>query len=229
MEVSLNQKPVTSSIIDRLEKEREEKQEQLASGQRINSAADDPAGLQIASRLTSQINNDAQQSFNAQDQINVNDVQGAQLSAINEGLQRANTLSVQSGNPLSDPNAIQGEFDEITEQINTVAEEVFGVPNFLTGLDANDPAASQQAIEDAFGQINDAASALGAESNALGSQVSTYETSVVNVSASRSRIVDTDFAETASDAAQIDTLLQAAVTQKKDEESRKGLIVNQLV
>jgi len=229
MDLSVNSQSPSLSVIDRLRKEREEEDEKIASGKRINNAADDPAGLQIASRLTSQINGDAQLSVNAQDQINTNNVQEGGLSAISEGLQRANVLSVQSGSPLNDSDAIQGEFDELTEQINAVAGEVLGDPNFLSGLDASDPAATQAALETAFETISSEATALGAESNGLSSQVSTYETSVVNTSASRSRIQDTDFAQTTSDQQQVGTLLQSAVINKKDEESRKGLLVNQLI
>ncbi len=229
MVLSVNQQSPTLSVIERLRKEQEEKQEQLASAKRINSAADDPAGLQISNRLTSQINGDAQLSVNAQDQINLNNIQEASFSAIGDSLQRANELSVQAGSPLNDADAIQNEFDQITEQVNAVAGEVLGDPNFLSGLDASDPAASQAAIEAAYDTISEQASALGASSNGLSSQISTYETSVVNVSAARSRIQDTDYAQATAEQEQVNTLLQTAIIAKKDEEARKGLLINQLV
>ncbi len=229
MSISINQPSSALSYIERQNKEREESDEKLASGKRINSAADDPAGLQISSRLTAQINGYQQESYNAQDQVNINNVQEGGLSAIGESLQRANELSIQSGSPLSDPNAIQGELDQLAEQINTVAGEILGDPNFISGLDANDPAATQAALEDAFTSINESASALGAESNALNSQVSTYETTRVNVSESRSRIEDTDYASTSSEKDRLNVLLQSAVVNKKDEEARKGILINQVV
>ncbi|WP_206483225.1 flagellin [Thalassotalea sp. G2M2-11] len=229
MALSINQTSPSLSIIDRLNNEREEKDEKIASGKRINSAADDAAGLQISSRLTSQVNGYQQLSNNAQDQANINDVQSGQLSSIADGLQRANVLSIQSGSPLSDSNAIQGELDQLTEQINTVAGQALGDSNFLSGLDANDPEATQQALESAFTAINENAAALGAESNALASQSVSYDTTRVNVSASRSRIQDTDYAQTTAEQQQINTQLQAAIINKKDEDSRKGLLVNQLI
>jgi len=229
MNLSINQPSSSLSFIERQNKEREEKDEKLASGKRINSAADDPAGLQISSRLTSQINSNQQQSYNTQDQVNINNVQESGLGAINESLQRANVLSIQSGSPLSDASAIQGELDQLTEQINTVAGEVLGDASFISGLDASDPATTQAALEDALASVNESASALGAENNALSSQVSTYETSRVNVSASRSRIEDTDYAETTSEKERVNVLLQSAVVNKKDEESRKGILINQVV
>ena len=229
MNLSINQSSPTLSFIERQNKEREEKDEKLASGKKINSAADDPAGLQISTRLTSQINGYQQESANVQDQANTNNVQESGLGAINESLQRASVLSIQSGSPLSDPTAIQGELDQLTEQINAVAGEVLGDPSFLSGLDASDPTTTQAALEDAFASVNESASALGAENNALSSQVSTYETARVNVSESRSRIEDTDYASETSDKERLNVILQAAIINKKDEESRKGILINQLV
>jgi len=252
MNLSINQPYSALNSIDRLNKEREEQDEKLASGKRINSAADDAAGLQIANRLTAQANGYQQLSYNAQDQVNINNVQEAGLSAIDEGLQRANELSIQSGNPLYDSSAIQGEFDQITEQINTIANEVLGDPSFISGLDASDPATTQAALEDAQASVNESASSLGAQSNALNSQSSTYETTRINsslgaqsnalnsqsstyettrinINESRSRIEDTDFASATAEKEKLSVLLQSAIINKKDEEARKGLLINQLI
>ena len=229
MNLSINQPSSSLSFIERQSKEREEKDNKLASGKQINNAADDPAGLQISTRLTSQINGYQQESANVQDQVNTNNVQESGLGAINESLQRASVLSIQSGSPLSDPSAIQGELDQLTEQINAVAGEVLGDPNFLSGLDASDPALTQAALEDAFASVNESASALGAENNALNSQVSTYETARVNVSESRSRIEDTDYASETADKERSNIILQSSIVNKKDEESRKGILINKLI
>ncbi len=229
MELSVNQASASLSILQRLEQEKEKDEEKLASGKRINSAADDPAGLQIASRLTSEINSSQQLSINARDQINQNNVQAGGVNAINESLQRANELSVQSGNPLNDSAAIQGELDQLTEQINTIASETLGINNFVSGLDANNPATSQQAIASASETLSETATSIGVESNALSSQAATYEAQVVNISASRSRIEDTDIAETSAEQQQNAILIQSAIISKKDEESRKGLLINQIV
>ena len=226
---SVNQQSPTLSVIERTRKEQEEQQEKLASGRRINSAADDPAGLQIANRLTSQINGNAQLSVNAQDQVNLNNIQEASFAAINDGLQRASELTIQAGNPLTDPSIIQGELDQIAGQVNAVAGEVLNDDSFLSGLDASDPATTQATLEAARKTISADTAALGASSNGLSAQISTYETSIVNVSATRSRIEDTDFAQTTADSEQQNILLQTAITAKKDEEARKGLLINQLV
>jgi len=227
--LSINQSSSNLSFIDKINQQREEQAEKLASGKRINKAADDAAGLQIANRLTSQINQDQQLSFNAQDQANINNVEAGALSSINDSLLRAQELSIQSGNPLYDTNVIQGELDQITEQINTVASGVLGQDNFISGLDASNPASTQAVLEDTSTLINESASALGAESNALARQVSTYQTNVINVSASRSRIEDTDYAAASNEQEKNEVLLQSAIIIKKDEEERKGILFNKLV
>lgn len=230
MELSINQTSSAINNINQLQKKREEDDEKAASGLRISSAADDPAGLQIANRLTAEINESAQLSINARDQINLNTVQEGGLSAINDNLQRANELAISAGNPLNDSSIIQGELNQLTEQINTIAGEALNNSSFLVGLDATDPNATQEAINSALDTVNKTAAALGASSNGLTSQNSTYDTSMINSSASRSRIQDTDFAANSSEQAKNNILLQSAIINKRDdEEARKGLLVNQLV
>lgn len=228
MNFSINQSS-SLSFIEQAQKKREEETEKLASGFKINRAADDAAGLQISNRLTSQINGLNGQATNARDQVNLNNVASAQLSSINSSLQRANELSVQAGNPLTDSSAIQGELDQITGEINAVAGQALGNNSFISGLDASDPAASLAAIETALASVGEEASSLGAQSNGLEGQISTYEVTSNNSSAARSRIRDTDFSQSTSQQAQNDVLLQASLAIKKTEEERKGLLFNQLV
>ena len=229
MTLPINQTSTSLSFIEQQAKDREEEAEKLASAKRINSASDDAAGLQVTNRLTADINQNKQLSVNSQDRINSNNEQSGGLSAINDSLQSASVLSIQSANPLSSNDAIQGELYQLTEQINALASEVLGQNNFLSGLDANDPTSTQAAIDNAFAIVSDSATTLGADSNALSSQVNTYETSVVHVSAARSRIEDTDFAQVSAKQQETEVVLQAAIISKKDEESRKGLLVNQRV
>ena len=70
--------------------------ERLSSGERINSASDDAAGLQIANSMTSQINGLKMAAKNASDGISlVNTVDGA-LAESTEILQRMRELAVQA-------------------------------------------------------------------------------------------------------------------------------------
>ncbi|MBU2970217.1 flagellin [Pseudoalteromonas sp. C2R02] len=205
------------------------KNEKLSSGYKINSAKDDAAGLQISNRLTSQINELNQRTVNSQDQVNLNNVTEAQLSSITSTLFRANELSIQSGNPLYSNSAIQGELDQLTQEINLVAEQALGESSFISGLDVSDPTNTQLAINEALEVVSASATALGADTNGLNSQISTYETSSINSSASRSRILDTDYAKDTSEQKTNNLLLQASLLVKKEDEERKGLLINKLV
>lgn len=219
----------TLSYIDRFEKKREEEAEKLSSGIKINRASDDPAGLQIANRLTSSINAADRRATNARDQQSIYNTQAGQLSSITDSLQRANELSIQAGNPLNDNGAIQAELDQLTEEINVIAQSALGQANFISGLDASDPSASQTIVSDASAIIDQTAGDIGAQSNGLDSRINNYQVSSINTSEARSRIQDTDYAETSSEQVRAEIQLRIAVLTKKDEEERKGLLFNQFV
>ena len=72
--------------------------ERLSSGRRINSAADDAAGLQISDRLTSQINGLNQSVRNANDGISLAQTAEGALDETTSMLQRMRTLSIQAAN-----------------------------------------------------------------------------------------------------------------------------------
>ena len=97
----------------------------LASGQRINRAADDAAGLAIAEALRSDVRQLDAESANLQTGINVAETADAALSVQQEGLGRLQELAVQAGNgTLTDDQraAINGEAQQILQQIGEVAE-----------------------------------------------------------------------------------------------------------
>jgi flagellin len=119
--------------------------------------------------------------------------------------------------------------DQVTEQINTVASEFLGQESFISGLDANAPSATQSILQDSLTSVSASASSLGAENNALASQVSTYQTTIINVSASRSRIEDTDFSAASSEQAKNEMLLQSAIISRKSDDEHKGLLFKKLV
>ena len=109
----------------------------LSSGLRINSAKDDAAGLQIADRLTSQINGLNQGNRNANDGIALAQTIEGGLDEISNMLQRIRTLAVQSANGTlgdDDRNAIQNEAQALTDEITRIAEDTtFGGKKILTG------------------------------------------------------------------------------------------------
>ena len=100
--------------------------EKLSSGYRINRAADDAAGLTISEKMRKQIRGLDQASTNAQDGVSsVQTAEGA-LTEVNSMLQRMNELAVQAANGTnskeSDRQAIQDEIDQLTTEIDRVAE-----------------------------------------------------------------------------------------------------------
>jgi flagellin len=109
----------------------------LSSGFRINSAADDAAGLQISNRLTSQINGLNQAVRNANDGISLSQTAEGALDETTNMLQRMRTLSIQASNDSNndqDRLALQQEADQLRLEINRVAEQTsFGGQNLLDG------------------------------------------------------------------------------------------------
>ena len=100
--------------------------EKLSSGYKINRAADDAAGLTISEKMRKQIRGLDQASTNAQDGVSsVQTAEGA-LTAVHSMLQRMNELAVQAANGTnskeSDRQAIQDEIDQLTTEIDRVAE-----------------------------------------------------------------------------------------------------------
>lgn len=109
----------------------------LSSGFRINSAADDSAGLQISNRLTSQINGLNQAISNANDGISVAQVAEGAMDEITNSLQRIRVLAVQSQNGInssSDRVALQKEVSALKTEISRIAQNTqFGGIDLLKG------------------------------------------------------------------------------------------------
>ncbi len=99
--------------------------EKLSSGYSINRAADNAAGLAISEKMRKQVRGLTQASANAEDGISsVQTAEGA-LTEVHDMLQRMNELAVQAANGTNssdDRSYIQDEIDQITQEIDRVAE-----------------------------------------------------------------------------------------------------------
>lgn len=98
--------------------------ERLSSGQRINSAADDAAGLSIASRMTAQITGIKAAIKNANDGISLMDTAEGAMAEITNMLQRMRELALQSANDTNSDNdrtASQAEIDALAAEIDRVS------------------------------------------------------------------------------------------------------------
>ena len=123
----------------------------LASGNRINSAKDDAAGLQIADRMTSQINGLTQGNRNANDGISLCQTAEGALDEVTNMLQRMRTLAVQSANGTNSADertAINEEAKQLQLEIKRIGDgTMFGgsgndvfkneTTNFQVGADSD--------------------------------------------------------------------------------------------
>ena len=115
--------------------------QRLSSGLRINSAKDDAAGLQIADRLTTQINGLNQGNRNTNDGIALAQTIESGMDEMSGMLQKIRTLAVQSANGTNtkeDRDAIKKEGDALAAEIKRIAEQTkFGGKTVLNGYQDN--------------------------------------------------------------------------------------------
>jgi flagellin len=242
--------------------------EQLSTGKKINSAADDAAGLAISSRMTAQIRGLDQAVRNANDGISmVNTAEGAMIE-VTAMLQRMREITVQSANGTTDSDDrtyLNKEYQALATEIQRVATNTqWNGRDILTGdaastgssavsfqVGANGgqtisvtigdisstgnttfaalqssgasgsiattTAASAQtvatstltAIDAAIKDISEKRADLGAGSNQLTHAVDNLTSIKINAEESRSRILDTDYAQSTSELARTQIIQQA--------------------
>ena len=116
---------LASNAIARNERAMGTAMERLSTGKRINSAADDAAGLAIASRMASQVKGLEQAARNTSDAISmVQTIEGAGKEIVNI-LSRMKELAVQSNSGTysdTDRAALDLEFNQLRDEINRIAE-----------------------------------------------------------------------------------------------------------
>ena len=98
--------------------------QKLSSGMRINSAADDAAGLTISEKLRAQTAGLGQATRNAQDGISMIQTGEGALNETASILQRMRELTVQGGNDTlqaSDRGAIKSEMDQLSSEIGRIS------------------------------------------------------------------------------------------------------------
>lgn len=98
--------------------------EQLSTGTRLNSAADDAAGLAISNKMTAQVRGLNQAVRNANDAISMIQTAEGATKEITNMLQRMRELSVQSANDTytqDDRSALQAEYSELHKEIDRIS------------------------------------------------------------------------------------------------------------
>lgn len=99
--------------------------ERLSSAKRINSAADDAAGLAISSGFNAEIRGFTQATRNASDGISLAQTAEGDLGSITDSLQRLRELALQAGNGTlndSDRRALNAEAQQLKDEITRVTE-----------------------------------------------------------------------------------------------------------
>ena len=126
--------------------------QRLSSGMRINSAKDDAAGMQIANRLTSQVNGLGVAQRNANDGISMAQTAEGAMQESSAILQRMRDLALQSANGSNgadDRAALQKEVGALQQELTRIAETTkfgstslldgtFGTKQFQVGANANE-------------------------------------------------------------------------------------------
>ena len=115
---------LASNAVSRNERAMSTAMERLSTGKRINSAADDAAGLAIASRMSSQVRGLEQASRNSLDGISmIQTIEGAGKDIVNI-MTRMKELAVQANSGTysnDDRAALDAEFNELRSEINRIA------------------------------------------------------------------------------------------------------------
>jgi flagellin len=142
----------------------------LSSGLRINSAADDAAGLAISQQFTTQVNGTNQAINNANDAVSEAQTAGGALTTIVNNLQSIRTLAVESANgsnSASDRAALDQQVQQQIAEISQIAAQTTfnganvlngtsGVTNYQVGANVGDTIAinlSQGVGGDQIGQV----------------------------------------------------------------------------
>jgi flagellin len=150
--------------------------QQLSSGLRVNTAADDAAGYAIAQGMTSQINGLDQAAQNANDGVSLTQTASGALSEVTTDLQTMRDLAVESlnaTNSTTDRADLNAQFQQLAADINNVAANTqFNGVNLLNG---SFQGADFQIGADA-GQVISVSSIASAATNSIGNYYTTTGT-----------------------------------------------------
>ena len=224
--------------------------QQLSTGNRINGAKDDAAGLAITQNMTAQIRGLNQAVRNTNDGVNMMQTADGAMAEQTNMLQRMRELSVQAANGTyssTQRGYMKTEFDELSSQIDDISADtewnglsllatassdfVFQVGQdsgqtitvqigdmSMTGLtsatfDISTVSGASSAIadiDDALDAINEQRATIGAGINRLTYAADNLSNVSANIAASKSTVMDTDYAQTSTQLSKTQIIQQAA-------------------
>ena len=159
-----NAASITANALTKNERAMSQAMERLSTGQRINSAGDDAAGLAISSRMTSQINGLNMAVRNANDAISMVTTEDGALVEVTNMLQRMRELAVQAASgtmSTTDRAALHVEFKNLSGQIQNIGSNTqWNGSNILDGTPGSASfqvgANASQTVSHTFSQIKTA-------------------------------------------------------------------------
>jgi flagellin len=258
---------IAQNALVRNERQMNTAMERLSTGQRINGAKDDAAGLAISSRMTSQIRGLEVGIRNANDAISMISTADGALIEVTNMLQRMRELALQSSNGTTtsaDRDYLSTEYVNLLTEIDRIADNTqWNGGNILNGqangtsstvafqvganggqtvsvdfgdartaagtsgiisvvtsqagnIEADSTASAMtkggsavSAIDSAITAVNSQRATYGAAINQLTYAIDNLASVKVNAEASRSRILDTDYALETSELARTQIIQQA--------------------
>ncbi|MCF6794965.1 flagellin Hag [Bacillus sp. ET1] len=173
--------------------------EKLSSGQRINNAADDAAGLAISEKMRGQIRGLDQASRNAQDGVSMIQTGEGALNETHSILQRVRELAVQSSsdtNTTDDRAEIQKEVNDLVSEVDRISGDTeFNTQKLLNGEGGTSGtftfqigANRNQTIDVTFASMK--ASDLGIDGLDLGTDASTSSTAIETIDGAIKKVSD---------------------------------------
>ena len=211
--------------------------QRLSSGLRINSSKDDPTGMATATTYDSQVRGTNIAIRNANDavsQAQTLDGYGAQMI---ENLQRLHEIFIQTGDAsTTESAALIVENGRIATLSGTSA--LIGAKVTVDGIGGTVTAASaalaSPAATTAAGTLTDlnavvaSRATYGSDMATFGSAVATMQTASVNLSASYSRIMDTDYAAETTSMTRNNILQQAGTAMLAQANQQPNLVLTLL-
>ncbi|OFZ27099.1 MAG: flagellin [Bdellovibrionales bacterium RIFOXYB1_FULL_37_110] len=176
--------------------------EQLSSGQRINRAGDDAAGLAISENLKAQIRGLGQAERNAQDGISLVQIAEGGLEEVSNILIRLRELAVQAASDTigsTERKFLNVEFEQLTSEIDRIANSTeFNRVQLLNGTGAvfdiqigtrNDPISDRLTFDASSADVNTAALGLNlasvADKISAQNSLSSIDQAIISVSGIR--------------------------------------------
>jgi flagellin len=179
---------ITANALTKNERAMTQTMERLSTGQRINSAGDDAAGLAISSRMTSQINGLNMAVRNANDAISMIQTEDGAMIEVTNMLQRMRELAVQASsgtNSSTDRTSLNTEFSALAAQIQQIGDDttwngtlildgagVSGEQSFQVGANASQTIGHTFAVVETGSALG--TMSVGARTDATGSAASQY-------------------------------------------------------